>query len=156
MYFSNLIRISVSSSQSARLHSMTKAIPQIQKYMTTQPHSIGSDQKIVQAEKMMREHSFRHLPVLDGSKVVGLLSDRDIKLVEILKDADPNKLCVSDVMREDVFSVSPNALLNDVCLEMAEKKYGSAVVVDNQKLVGIFTEVDAMRALSELLTGRLG
>lgn len=134
---------------------MTKSIPQIQKYMTTQPHSIGGEQTLAQAEKMMREYSIRHLPVLEDGKVVGLVSDRDIKLVESLKDVDPAKLAVSEVARQDVYMVAPSDMLDDVVGTMAERKLGSALILDNHKLVGIFTYVDALRAFADLLSSRL-
>jgi acetoin utilization protein AcuB len=57
--------------------------------------------------------------------------------------------------RKHLYTVSPSEKLDHVASTMAEHKYGSALVVDNQKLVGIFTTVDAMRSLSELLHTRL-
>lgn len=134
---------------------MTKAIPTISKYMTTAPHSIGPDQMLSVAHKMMREHKFRHLPVLDGGRLVGMLTDRDLHLVESLKDVDPEKVAVEDAMSQDPFAVSPDSPLDEVVAEMAEKKYGSAVVVQNNKVVGVFTTTDVCVALAELLNTRL-
>lgn len=134
---------------------MTKAIPPIRKYMTTAPHTVGIDQSLHQAHQMMREHSIRHLPVLDGGKLVGMLTQRDLAVIEGLKDVDPKKVNVEDAMSNEVFAVDPDALLDEVAAEMAEKKYGSAVVVQNHKVVGIFTTVDLAMALAELLRGRL-
>jgi acetoin utilization protein AcuB len=51
---------------------MSKPIPIVQKYMTTSPHTIGDDQPMALAHQIMREHHIRHLPVLHGSKIVGL------------------------------------------------------------------------------------
>ena len=134
---------------------MSKPIPTIQKYMTTQPHSIGRDQTMATAHEMMREHRFRHLPVLAGGKLVGLLSDRDLHLLETLRDVDPEKVLVEDAMTTAPYAVSPDTPLDEVVSTMAEHKYGSAVVMQNEKLVGIFTTVDACRAFAELLHGRL-
>jgi acetoin utilization protein AcuB len=134
---------------------MTKAIPTVQKYMTTIPYSIGPDQKLMLAHSLMREHHVRHLPVLAGGKLVGLLSDRDLHLIETLKDVDPSKVTVEDAMSQMPFSVSPEAPLDEVCAEMAEHKYGCAVVVQNNKVVGVLTTVDVCRALTDLLRGRL-
>lgn len=132
-----------------------KSIPVIEKFMTTSPHTIGSDQTLRKAEEMMREYRIRHLPVLEGGKLVGILSDRDVKLVESLKDVDPNEVTVSEACSQDIYTVSPKAALNEVCAEMAMHKYGSAIVIDNKKLVGIFTWVDALNALNELLATRM-
>lgn len=132
-----------------------KSIPFIEKYMTTTPHTIGADQTLAKAEIMMREYRIRHLPVLDGGKLTGIISDRDIKLIESLKDVDPEKVTVAEATTEDLYTVSPKTPLNEVCAEMALHKYGSVLVLDNKKLVGIFTWVDALEALNELLASRL-
>lgn len=132
-----------------------KSIPLVEKYMSTSPHTIGSDQTLHKAEEMMREYRIRHLPVLEGGRLVGILSDRDVKLVETLKDVDPNEVTVAEACNQDLYTVSPKAPLNEVCAEMALHKYGSVLVLDNNKLVGIFTWVDALIAFNELLATRL-
>jgi acetoin utilization protein AcuB len=134
---------------------MTKAIPSIQKYMTTSPHSIGGEQTLATATRMMHEHRIRHLPVLSGGKLRGLLTDRDLKLVETFRDVDPTKLTVEEAMTEEPYAVSPETPLDEVVSTMAGSKFGSAVVVQNGRVVGIFTTVDACQALSELLKTRL-
>jgi acetoin utilization protein AcuB len=134
---------------------MSKPIPQIQKYMTTTPHSIGGDQTLAVAAKVMREHRIRHLPVLSGGKLRGVLTDRDLKLVETFRDVDPTKLTVDEAMVEEPYTVAPDAALDQVVATMANERFGCAIVVQNHKVVGIFTTVDACRALSELLTTRL-
>ena len=134
---------------------MSKPIPTIQKFMTTTPYSIGGDQTLATASKMMREHAIRHLPVLSGGKLLGMLTDRDVKFVETFRDVDPETLTVEEAMNEEPYTVSPDAPLDEVTRTMASEKYGSAVVMQNHKVVGIFTTVDACRALSELLTTRL-
>jgi acetoin utilization protein AcuB len=134
---------------------MSKPIPPIQKYMTTTPHSIGSEQTLVTASAMMNKHEIRHLPVLHGGKLLGMLTDRDIKLIETFRDVDPTKVTVAEAMTERPYSVSPETPLDEVVETMAENKYGSAVVMQNQKVVGVFTTVDACQALCELLRTRL-
>lgn len=134
---------------------MSKAIPNVQKYMTYVPKSIGFDRPLQQALDLMREMRVRHLPVLKAGKLVGILTDRDLNLVLQFKDVDPNVMTVEEAYTPDPYFTSPEAPLNEVVRVMAEKKYGCALVVDNQKLVGILTEVDVMRALAELLETRL-
>lgn len=134
---------------------MTKPIPSIQKYMTTAPHSIGSDQTVATATLMMHEHRIRHLPVLRGGHLLGMLTDRDIKLIETFRDVDPTQVSVEEAMTEQPYSVSPDAPLDEVVETMAAHKYGSAVIMQNQKVVGIFTTVDACQALAQLLRTRL-
>lgn len=134
---------------------MSKAIPTIEKYMTTNPHSIGKDQTLSKAEKIMSQYGIRHLPVLDGGKFLGLVSDRDVKFLSTFKDVDPTKTTLDSMYIDKVFCADPDARLDEVCDVMAEHKYGSTVVMSNGKLVGIFTWVDALRAMSELLKTRL-
>lgn len=134
---------------------MTKPIPTIQKYMTTSPHAIGRDQPLTLAHKVMKEHDIRHLPVLDGGVLVGMVTSRDVALIETLRDVDPTKVTVEDAMSTTIYSVKPDTPLDEVVNTMAEHKYGSAVVMQNNHVVGIFTTVDACRSLAELLHSRL-
>ncbi len=134
---------------------MSKPIPTIQKYMTTSPHSIGVEQPLSKAHDVMRELKIRHLPVLHGGKLVGMLTDRDLHLVESLAGVDPTKVKVEDAMATVVYAVPPESPLDEVVDTMAEHKYGSAVIMQNEKVVGIFTTVDVCRALAELLQTRL-
>lgn len=135
---------------------MTKPIPPVQKHMSTAPHSIGADQTLAHAHEVMRKYDIRHLPVLSGGKLVGLLTERDLRLVESLKDVDPSVVRVDDAMSTSVYAVSPDAPLDQVVREMASHKYGCAVVMQNQKVVGMFTTVDVCTALANLLETRLG
>lgn len=134
---------------------MSKPIPTIQKYMTTSPHSIGVEQTLAKAHSMMREHAIRHLPVLHGGKLLGMLTDRDLGLVESLVGVDPAKVTVEEAMSTGVYAVTPESPLDEVVATMGEHKYGSAVVMQNEKVVGIFTTVDVCRAFAELLHTRL-
>jgi len=134
---------------------MSKAIPTVQKFMTYQPHTIGNDQTLESAKKVMRELRVRHLPVLKGGELIGILTDRDINLVLSFETPEAAKMKVEEACTERPYTTNPNAPLDQVVSHMAEKKYGSAIITDNGKVVGIFTEVDAMRALAELLNSRL-
>ena len=132
-----------------------KAIPTISKYMTTLPHTIGAEQTLDKASKLMNELRVRHLPVLSGGKLVGILTERDIQLVEGFKDVDPESVTVSEAYSPEPYIASPESSLAEVCEHMATKKYGCALVCDNKKLVGIFTWIDALNAMNELLNTRL-
>lgn len=132
-----------------------KTIPTVQKYMTVVPHTIGSDQTLAKAEKVMHEHRIRHLPVLKGGNLVGILSERDIQLVESFRDVDPETVTVDEAYTPEPYVVKPSALLSDVCSQMVAHKYSCVLVCDNNNLVGLFTWIDALRAFDELLTTRL-
>lgn len=134
---------------------MTKPIPTISKYMTTVPHTINVGLTIADAKKIMRTHEIRHLPVMSGDKVVGIITDRDITFIQAFKGVDSTVEKVDQAMTIEPCTVKIDATLDEVCRVMAENKYGSVLVEDNHKLVGIFTWVDALRATHELLSTRL-
>ncbi|MBP9680604.1 MAG: CBS domain-containing protein [Bacteriovorax sp.] len=134
---------------------MTKSIPGISKYMTTVPHTINADNTIAEAKKIMRDHEIRHLPVMNLGKVVGIITDRDITFIQAFKGVDSNVEKVDQAMTIEPYTVKIDTALDEVCQVMAENKYGSVLVEDNHKLVGIFTWVDALRATHELLITRL-
>jgi acetoin utilization protein AcuB len=126
----------------------------VAQFMSPSPHTIGQEQPLDVAHRTLREHGIRHLPVLEGGKLVGLLSARDLDFIKTLRDVDPSRVQVAEAMTQDVFSVAPDAPLAEVVLEMAKNKYGCAVVQKDSRVVGVFTTVDALHALSRLLAPR--
>lgn len=139
----------------ASLTCMSKPIPQIAKYMTTTPVTVERSVTLAEASKLMREQRIRHLPITEGGELVGVITERDIKFAESFSMVDAAQVTVYGAMAEDLYVVSPETPLDEVATTMAENKYGSALVVQNQKVVGVFTTVDACRALAELLETRL-
>lgn len=125
----------------------------IAEFMTRSPHSIGAEQSLARAKAVMLKYRIRHLPVLHGGRLVGILTDRDVHLVESLEDIDPLLVTASDGMSTSVYAVPPDTPLETVVAQMAEHKYGSTVVMRGHAVVGIFTTVDACRALAALLSG---
>lgn len=123
----------------------------VQRFMTRNPHTIGHDQTLSAAHRIMREHDIRHLPVLDGGRLVGVLSQRDLHLIESLKDVDPDQVLVSEAMSSEVFSVGPRTTVRKVVTDMATHKYGSAIVVEGDTVVGVFTTMDALGVLAGML-----
>jgi len=128
--------------------------PTVRQYMTHNPHTIGREQTLEVAHRVMREHRVRHLPVLEGGKLVGLVSQRDLHLIETLRDVDPAATTVEEAMTMDVYVAAPSTPLADAVLVMAENKYGSVVVVDRAKIVGVFTTIDDLNALTQLLADK--
>lgn len=127
-----------------------KQMPRVDKYMTPMPHTINSDVNISVAEKMMRDNGFRHLPVRNAAHLVGVITERDIKLARSFSQSD--KLLVEEAMTADPYTVRPHAPLDEVVMEMAERKLGCAVVKqENDTIVGIFTASDGLRALADVL-----
>ena len=131
-----------------------KVIPAIQTYMTYLPKTIGFDQTLAQASDYMKELNVRHLPVLEAGKLVGIISERDINLVLKFKDSDSSKMTVLETYTANPYFTSPKTPINEVVAHMASKKFGCAIIVDNEHVVGIFTEIDAYKALSDILETR--
>ncbi|HBQ19476.1 MAG TPA: CBS domain-containing protein [Myxococcales bacterium] len=119
--------------------------------MSRSPHTIGKDMSLATASKVMREHGVRHLPVLDGGQVIGILSNRDVYLLETLQDVEATRVTVEEAMSAEPYSVAADAPLKEVVVHMAEHKYGAAVIMEGKKVKGIFTTIDALRALAERL-----
>jgi acetoin utilization protein AcuB len=122
------------------------------KYMTAAPHTIGVEQSLAMARRLMSEHHVRHLPVLQGGDLVGVLSDREVESLESLPGS--GQLTVEEAMVSDVYVTSAQAPLDTVAEEMARRRVGSAVVVadeEHDKVLGVFTAVDALRALADAL-----
>ena len=122
-------------------------------FMTSGAHSIGQEQTMNEAHKLMRDNRIRHLPVLHGGKLVGMVTERDLHLVESLKEVDASSVNVEEAMSQEVYTVTADALLSDVAATMHKKKLGSAIVLDGKKgkVIGVFTTTDALRALATLL-----
>ena len=135
---------------------MSKPTPTVQKWMSTNPTTIERTATLERAHALMRAEQIRHLPVVDGAQLVGVVSQRDLHLIETLGGVDVREVRVEEAMSSHPYVVAPNAPLDEVVAELAERKIGSAVVVQNAKVVGIFSTVDAMRAFAELMHTRLG
>ena len=123
----------------------------VNQFMTASPYTIGHDQPLSAAHRLMREHDIRHLPVLDGGGLVGILSQRDLHLIETLKDVDPDQVRVSEAMSTEVLTVRPRASVRRTVTEMTKRKIGSAVVIEGMTVVGVFTTTDAMGVLVGML-----
>ena len=130
--------------------------PQVISQMTPFPHSVDINGPISLAREFMREHQVHHLPVTEEGDLVGIISDRDIKLV-LGPDFDypaEGELTVREVYQPDAYMVDVSLPLDEVLLTMADRHIGSAIVTKHGKLVGIFTVTDACRAYGEDLRRR--
>jgi acetoin utilization protein AcuB len=128
--------------------------PVIRQYMTVCPHTISAQQSLTTARRMMLEHEVRHLPVLEGGRIIGLLSERDLLLVESLAGVNPTDVRVEEAMVQSVFTARPDEPVAEVIQAMIERKLGSTVIVEGEHVVGVFTTIDALRALLDLLESR--
>lgn len=124
--------------------------PQIQDHMKRFPYVTNPEQGIAEAMDYMRELAIRHLPVVSEDKLVGIVSDRDLRAALNLDKA--GDLSVADVMKRDVYIADRHTPLSDVAADMAEGRIGSAIIVDVRgRVEGIFTTTDALKLLSDRL-----
>jgi len=124
--------------------------------MTPFPYSIDQDSDLSQAMALMEEHDVRHLPVTGGSRLIGVITDREINAAwSVVDAADKTKLKVKDVYVSDAYVVDLNEPLDNVLIAMAKRHTGSALVTRKGKLVGVFTHSDACRCFGEYLRRRL-
>jgi acetoin utilization protein AcuB len=132
-----------------------KRNPQVIAFMTPFPHSIEVDAPLADARTMMREGNFRHLPVTSGGDIVGIVTDRDIKLVlgPDFGNPEERELKVRDAYVDKTYVVSAATPVATVARTMAQLHIGSAIITKHNKLVGIFTVTDACRALAEVIEG---
>jgi acetoin utilization protein AcuB len=135
---------------------MTQArrIP-IQKYMTEAKFFASPEESVLLAYQRMLEHDVRHLPVLRSGKLVGVLFKSDLKLAQALPPEVVRPISVESVMVTEYYTVAPDEALDVAAREMSKRKWGSALVLDQGKVTGVFTTTDALRALSDSLTDSL-
>lgn len=129
-----------------------KSVSSVRKFMSTSPITVGPNTRPSEALALMRAKKIHHMPVCDGGRVVGLITDGDLYQMEVAADATR---LLRDIMRPRPYTVSPEASVGDVVREMAGHQYGSAaVVVDNGRVVGMFTATDGLRAFADYLASR--
>lgn len=120
--------------------------------MTAQPLTIGRRASLAKARGLMRVHGIRHLPVVDAGHVVGVLSDSDLHMIEIVADYPLEAIDVEDAMTAQPYFVTGDTPIDDLVDAMVEHKYGCALVGRRHGAVeGIFTTTDALRILAALL-----
>jgi acetoin utilization protein AcuB len=122
----------------------------VDEFMSPSVLTIGRDQTLADAHRIMRSHRIRHLPVLYGGELLGIVSERDLHLIETLTGVDPELISVEEAMSSDVYVVPPKTPVFEVAAEMVKRKIGSVVVARGKEIVGIFTALDGLRLLNEL------
>jgi acetoin utilization protein AcuB len=133
-----------------------KHMPQVIAMMTPFPYSIDVEATVAEARLMMDARRIRHLPVTEGGRLSGVISDRDLRVAAGPgpERAASSPLRVRDVYSEDTYAVEADTPLDEVAATMAQRHIGSAVVTKAGKLVGVFTVTDACLALARVLRER--
>lgn len=127
----------------------------VEEFTTPCSFSVAFEDSLEVAERIMQKEGIRHLPVLDQKKkdIIGIISDRDI---HIAFRKNPGKdLKIGDFMQKDPYCTSIHTKIGEVALNMSSHKYGSAIILDGEGGIGIFTSIDALNALIEIVRGEV-
>lgn len=119
--------------------------------MTKNPVTIPADLNLSDATQRMFDHGIRHLPVIDDGHVVGVVSERDLALVKSIPGVEEERVRVVEAMTEHPYMVAPNTPLLEVIDAMCERKIGTALVMDEGEIRGIFSVIDGLAALRDRL-----
>ena len=129
---------------------MRRKSPAVREYMTRLPVEVERCDTVGEAVALMETHGIRHIPVLSGSRLVGVVSQRDLaELKSGLGDSFESKP-LENVCTRDVATVSPVDPATQAARLMLERGVGSVIVVDQGFVVGIFTTTDALRLICDL------
>ncbi len=118
----------------------------INEIMTTDLFTLGANATLAEAESLMKAHRVRHVPIIDDAKkLIGLITQRDILA------AEQTGVFVSDVMRQDIYTISQTADMRSAALMLQKHKIGSLPVLRGETLVGIITDSDYVGLAINLL-----
>jgi acetoin utilization protein AcuB len=128
-------------------------IPPMVAVMTPFPHQIDASAALNIAQEMMEAHDIRHLPVFESGDVMGVLSERDLERAKMIGHPlrDETELVVGDICRRRPYFVDVSDPLDKVLDAMVEQRIGSALVLKDGELAGLFTAMDACRLLAHTL-----
>jgi CBS domain-containing protein len=123
----------------------------VKEIMNTEVQTIGKDASVKEAAEKMSEFSIGSLIVAEGTRVVGIVTERDIlrKVVAEAKDATETR--VKDIMTEEVIMIEPDIDVEDAADIMREKKIKKLPVISNRQLVGIVTATDLCMASPKMI-----
>ncbi|MEM1338615.1 MAG: CBS domain-containing protein [Bacteroidota bacterium] len=135
---------------------MKKRVP-ISQIMTRNVVTITTKDDLVTAEELFKKHRIRHIPVVQGDTIVGMLSYTDLMRISFADAIDEdefevdtmvyNMFSIEQVMVKDVVSVPPTSTVKEVAQFLALKEFHALPVVEDKKLVGIVTTTDLIRYL---------
>ncbi len=129
-------------------------------YMVQNLFTVPGQASMKEAVSLLGRHHIRHLPVTNGSRLVGMVTDRDIRratpsLLSGIRREDFEQVLVATpvarIMTEEPVTVTEDTPLVDAVRLMVEKKFGSLPVVRGEELIGIFTDIDALKVLLAIL-----
>jgi CBS domain-containing protein len=114
----------------------------VREAMTANPRSIGTAGSVVEAARLMRDEHVGSLPVVDGGRLVGMITDRDIAIRVVAESANPESLTVGDVASRGAVTAQPEQDLDEALQLMAHHQVRRLPVVEGDQLVGILAQAD--------------
>src|SRR5881275_2080470 len=128
----------------------------VQKLMTSNPCSIDSDKSVAYAAKMMRDEDVGLAPIVEGNRLVGTVTDRDIAIRVVAEGKDPESTKVGEIASTDLVTVDPQQDLDEALRLMAQHKVRRlAVVEEDGRLVGVLAQADVAREGDDAQTGQV-
>lgn len=130
----------------------------VKEIMVREVATLNVDDELSLANDIMKLGRIRHLPVVEGKKLVGIISERDLFRSSLMRALghEPGKtrevmkaVRIKDVMVRDVVTISPEAEVKEAVRLMLQHKIGCLPVVVGQELVGLITETDILRLFME-------
>lgn len=128
---------------------------QIRDLMTENPSSCEPGTSVVEAAKVMAREDVGPVPVVDGGRLVGVVTDRDLVVRVLAEGRDPESTTVSEITSSDLVTVSPDDDLGQALQLLAEHQVRRLPVVDGERLVGIVSQADVARHADEVQTGEV-
>lgn len=126
----------------------------VEAFTTPDPVMVPETASLDEMTELMEKHGVRHLPIVRDGGVVGVVSDRDLRVARGLSAERRNQVMASDIMATDPISVLADTPLDEVAFDMSERKIGSVLVYEESgEYLGIFTVTDALNALIEIVRG---
>lgn len=128
--------------------------------MATEPITLGADDHLTLASDLMNLGRVRHMPVVTGERLVGIVSQRDLfraavsSVLHFRPAAEREwlgKIRVAEVMTTNVVTARPDWTVAAAVNVMLERRIGCLPVIDGQRLIGLLSETDCMRLLGRLL-----
>ena len=128
----------------------------IRNLMTTNPRSLESGSTVVEAARIMRDEDAGLIPVVEGDKLVGTVTDRDIAVRVVAEGKSPESITVGEIASRELVTIDPQQELDEALRLMARHQVRRLPVVEEDgKLVGIVAQADIARNASDAQTGDL-
>lgn len=118
---------------------------QIRDIMTSSPTTVETSTTVAEAAKIMASEDIGPLPVVDGGRLVGIVTDRDLVVRVLAEDRDPNSTNVGDVASSELVTVAPDTALDEALRKMASAQVRRLPVVEGDRVVGIVAQADVAR-----------